>query len=77
MECHRCLGLMVIDGCLNLEGDRNNNVWISEWRCLNCGEVFDPRTLENRGSQRQAASLRFREFRESGLRFSQLTGKTT
>ena len=77
MGCPRCLGFMVIDACLNLEGDPNNNVWISEWRCLNCGEVFDPRTLENRASQSQAASSRFKEFRGSGLRSFKLTGKAT
>jgi hypothetical protein len=77
MECPRCLGFMVFDACLNLEGDPNNNVWISEWRCLNCGEVFDARTLENRASQRQAASSRFKEFRGSGLRSFQLSGKAT
>jgi len=76
MECPRCLGFMVIDTCLNIEGDRNKS-WIGEWRCLNCGEIFDPLTLENRALQHQAASLRFKEFRWSGLRFSQLTGKTT
>jgi len=33
MKCPRCLGFMVIDACLNLEGEgnnRNNNVWISK-----------------------------------------------
>ena len=76
MKCPHCLGFMVIDASLNMEGARNK-VWIGEWRCLNCGEIFDPRTLENRASQHQAESLRLKEFRGSGLRFSQLTGKTT
>ena len=52
MKCPHCLGFMVIDACLNMEGDRNK-VWIEEWRCLNCGEIFDPRTLENRFMQEQ------------------------
>ncbi len=52
MKCPHCMGFMVIDACLTMEGDRNK-VWIEEWRCLNCGEVFDPRTLENRFRQRQ------------------------
>jgi len=56
MKCPHCLGLMVIDACLNMEGDRNK-VWIGEWRCLNCGEIFDPRTLENRALQRQARDV--------------------
>ena len=58
MKCPHCSGFMVIDTCLNLEGDRNK-VWIGEWRCLNCGEIFDPRTLENRALQRQG--VRFRQ----------------
>jgi hypothetical protein len=56
MKCSRCLGFMVIDTCLNLEGDRNQS-WIGEWRCLNCGEIFDPHKLENRALQRQAAGV--------------------
>ena len=56
MKCPHCLGFMVIDACLNMEGDRNK-VWIEEWRCLNCGEVFDLRTLENRALQRQGRHL--------------------
>lgn len=56
MKCPHCFGFMVIDACLNMEGDRNK-VWIGEWRCLNCGEIFDPRTLENRALQRQAGHV--------------------
>ncbi len=63
MKCPHCLGFMVIDACLNMEGDRNK-VWIEEWRCLNCGEVFDLRTLENRALQRQGRHLR--RTREAG-----------
>jgi len=53
MKCPHCLGFRVIDACLNMEGDRRK-VWMGEWRCVNCGGVFDPRTLENRALQRQA-----------------------
>ena len=56
MKCPHCMGFMVIDACLNREGDRNK-VWIEEWRCLNCGEIFDPRTLENRALQRLARKV--------------------
>ena len=56
MKCPHCFGFMVIDTCLNMEGD-HNKAWIGEWRCLNCGEIFDPRTLENRALQRQAAGV--------------------
>ncbi len=65
MKCPHCLGFMVIDTCLNMEGD-HNKVWIHEWRCLNCGEIFDSRTLENRVSQHLTAHLRHR--RKAGLR---------
>lgn len=54
MKCPHCLGFMVIDTCLNMEGDRKK-VWIGEWRCINCGEIFDPRTLENRALQHHQA----------------------
>jgi hypothetical protein len=56
MKCPHCLGFMVIDTCLNMEGDRNK-AWIGEWRCLNCGEIFDPRTLKNRALQRQVGNV--------------------
>ena len=56
MKCPHCLGFMVIDACLNMEGERDK-VWIKEWRCLNCGEIFDSRTLENRALQRQVRHL--------------------
>jgi hypothetical protein len=72
MKCSRCLGFMVIDTCLNLEGDRNQS-WIGEWRCLNCGEIFDPHKLENRALQRQARQCVANMGGES-LSF-QLTGK--
>ena len=59
MKCPHCLGFMVIDTCLNIEGDRNK-VWIHEWRCLNCGEIFDSRILENRVLQHLVPHLRHR-----------------
>ena len=76
MDCPRCLGFMVIDACLNLEGEdnnRNNNAWMSEWRCLNCGEIFDPRTLDNRALQRQ--TWQCGANRGGGSLSFQLTGK--
>ena len=72
MKCPRCVGFMVIDTCLNIEGDRNKS-WIGEWRCLNCGEIFDPRTLENRTLQRQTRQCMAKMVGRS-LSF-QLTGK--
>ena len=63
MKCPHCSGFMIIDTCLNLEGERNT-VWIGEWRCLNCGELLDPRTLENRRLQHEGKHLR--RGREAG-----------
>ena len=74
MECSRCCGFMVIDTCVNMEGDCNKP-WIWEWRCINCGEIFDHRTLENRTSQLQSPSLRLKKIRRSVLPSYQLTGK--
>jgi len=74
MECSRCFGFMVVDTCLNVEGD-HNKPWIWEWRCINCGEIFDHRTLENRTSQLQSPSLRLKKIRRSVLPSYQLTGK--
>ena len=52
MECPRCHGFMVIDTCVNMEGVRHT-VWVYEWRCLNCGEIFDAQTLANRNTSGQ------------------------
>lgn len=52
MKCPHCLGFMVIDAGLNMEGARNK-VRIGEWQCLNCGEILAPRTSEPRRLQRQ------------------------
>ena len=52
MDCPRCHGLMVVDACLNLDGG-GKTIWVYEWRCLNCGELLDERTLENRNRSRR------------------------
>ncbi|MBA3964778.1 MAG: hypothetical protein H0X47_03205 [Nitrospirales bacterium] len=57
MECPRFHGVMVIDACLNME-NVHNTVWIHEWRCLNCGEISDAPTLENRAPRQHAVSPR-------------------
>lgn len=57
MECPRCHGLMVIDTCLNKEGVLDT-VWVYEWRCLNCGEIFDTQTLANRNASQYKTSSR-------------------
>lgn len=57
MECPRCQGLMVIDTFLNNEGVRNT-AWAYEWRCLNCGEIFDTQTLANRNACQHKVTFR-------------------
>jgi len=47
MRCHRCQGFMVVDAYLNMEGDQNQ-VWIENRRCVNCGERLDVKILQNR-----------------------------
>lgn len=57
MEYPRCHGLMVIETCLNMEGIFNT-VWVHEWRCLNCGEIFDAQTLVSRSACQHRVSWR-------------------
>ncbi len=48
MNCPRCQGLMVNDQLYN--PDEALYV-LSIWRCLNCGETFDPISIRNRYGQ--------------------------
>jgi hypothetical protein len=41
MKCHRCSGMMVHEKFYG-----NEPFW--GWKCIHCGEVFDPVILENR-----------------------------
>ena len=40
MNCSRCLGLMVEDQLLDLEG-AYGEMWTTSLRCVNCGHVHD------------------------------------
>ena len=40
MICSRCLGLMVEDQFLDLQG-AYGEMWTTSWRCVNCGRVHD------------------------------------
>lgn len=40
MHCSRCLGLMVEDQLLDLEG-AYGEMWTTSLRCINCGRVYD------------------------------------
>ncbi len=57
---------MVIDACLNMEGD-HNKAWNEEWRCLNCGEIFDLRIMENRALQRQTRYVKWAKHTNQSL----------
>ena len=53
--CLRCGGLMVGDFCMDLlDGARGLEVVAS--RCLQCGEIVDPVIVQNRMSNREAAT---------------------
>ena len=50
MNCPRCEGLLMSDQVYNPE---EALYVLSIWRCLNCGESFDPMILQNRTCQEQ------------------------
>jgi hypothetical protein len=48
MNCPRCQGLLISDHLYN----KDEALYVlSIWRCLNCGETFDPMIIRNRSSQ--------------------------
>lgn len=47
MTCVRCQGLMIVDSFIDMEED-TGQLWLSAWRCLNCGQVHDPGLIRNR-----------------------------
>jgi hypothetical protein len=48
MNCRRCQGLMISDQLYH----HNEALYVlSIWRCLNCGETFDPMIVQNRTNQ--------------------------
>ena len=51
MNCRRCDGLMVPDRFIDLE--ETGHLWMSGWRCMNCGHVVDSVTERNRKMQAQ------------------------
>ena len=40
MQCDRCEGLMVVEDCLDIKGNRNE-FWIKAFRCIACGNILD------------------------------------
>jgi len=47
MNCRRCHGLMVKDHFMDFEGTIGH-MWMTGWRCMNCGHVYDPMIERNR-----------------------------
>jgi hypothetical protein len=56
MKCHRCSGMMVHEKFYGGEP-----FW--GWKCINCGEVFDPVILENRNGFGKLLMVRNRWIR--------------
>ncbi|MDN5942048.1 MAG: hypothetical protein L0H94_09215 [Nitrospira sp.] len=54
MTCTRCQGYMAKDHFLDLM-ESAEDMWLVGWRCLNCGNVFDPVVERNRLQQGLAA----------------------
>jgi hypothetical protein len=47
MTCRRCQGYMARDHFLDLQ-ESGGEWWLEGWRCINCGDVFDPVLERNR-----------------------------
>ena len=47
MICSRCQGLITVDSFIDMEKD-TGQLWLSAWRCINCGHVTDPGMIRNR-----------------------------
>ena len=50
MKCERCQGLMFEDHFMDMN-DISEGMWISSWRCMNCGHAVDPVMAANRERQ--------------------------
>jgi uncharacterized Zn finger protein len=54
MTCTRCQGCMAKDHFMDLL-ESSEDMWLTGWRCLNCGHVYDPVMERNRLRQGRAA----------------------
>lgn len=52
MTCTRCRGLMVTDNFIDLQ--ETGHLWMTAWRCMNCGYVVDQVAEQNRKLQAAA-----------------------
>jgi hypothetical protein len=56
MHCARCDGLMVADNLIDMR-ESSVPMWMKGWRCVSCGNIFDPIIQRHRMIQ-QAGALR-------------------
>ncbi|HKP00639.1 MAG TPA: hypothetical protein VJU02_03310 [Nitrospiraceae bacterium] len=54
MTCMRCQGCMAKDHFMDML-ESSEDMWLTGWRCLNCGHVYAPVMERNRLRQRRAA----------------------
>lgn len=47
MTCTRCQGCMAKDLFMDIR-ESGGEMWAASWRCINCGNVFDPVVERNR-----------------------------
>jgi hypothetical protein len=47
MKCERCQGLMFEDHFMDMK-DLSEGMWVSTWRCMNCGHAMDSVMAANR-----------------------------
>jgi hypothetical protein len=67
MKCSKCQGLMAVDSFIDLLDD-SGQLWISAWRCLNCGQIVDPGIVKNaRNASVQAAPNRAPRMRRRSV----------
>jgi hypothetical protein len=46
MRCQRCQGFMTVNAYVD-RGSRRSPLWLRAWRCVNCGEVYEPEMFLN------------------------------
>jgi hypothetical protein len=79
MTCTRCQGCMAKDHFIDLL-ESANSLWMVGWRCLNCGNVFDPVMERNRRGWEMAevvSTTRVPDHNRMGLRNRSLSAQAS
>jgi hypothetical protein len=45
MRCPKCKGPMLVESFIDMyecDGEDSGQLWLSAWRCVNCGQSHDP-----------------------------------